>query len=113
MFYKYELTPIDYFAGCQTLAAYINSLESPEDSNRVLTELALGMAEMRVNGSYWEGDISQGVFVFALPVINEFDMQIGFIWKQRNNGTTFVLSPCELTWLSECEIKKEDKRQWP
>lgn len=47
----------------------------------------------------WEGDFRQGPRVFFLPGEGEFEY--GFVWKQDNNGTTFVVSPHPLTWLDQ------------
>ncbi|WP_052757368.1 hypothetical protein [Sphingobium chungbukense] len=45
----------------------------------------------------WEGDFRQHPRVFFLPDENQF--RYGFVWKQENNGTTFVVSPQPLSWL--------------
>lgn len=42
----------------------------------------------------WEGDFRGQPRVFWIPSENEFD--VGFVFKQDNNGTTFVVSPQEL-----------------
>lgn len=47
--------------------------------------------------SGWEGDFRQGPYVFWVPT--EDGMQFGFVFKQDNNGTTFVVSPVELPHL--------------
>lgn len=49
----------------------------------------------------WEGDHQgyAGPRVFFLPA--EGDFNYGFVWKQNNNGTTFVISPEPLTWLNK------------
>ena len=51
----------------------------------------------RVRG--WEGDYRAGnePRVFWLPAESEF--LYGFVWKQDNNGTIFVVSPRPLPWL--------------
>lgn len=36
----------------------------------------------------WEGDTQDGAFVFYVP--NETQISRGYVWKQNNNGTTFV-----------------------
>lgn len=47
----------------------------------------------------WEGDFTEGPCVFALPDANV--AKVAFVWKQSNNGDTFVVSPVELPWLAE------------
>lgn len=42
----------------------------------------------------WEGDFRHEPHVFWLP--SEIDFVHGFVFKQDNNGTTFVVSPQEL-----------------
>lgn len=58
-------------------------------------------AKELADGIGWEGDIRGGdeVSVFFLPDENEF--AYAFVWKQDNNGTTFVVSPRPLPWLRE------------
>lgn len=53
----------------------------------------------------WEGDIrSDNLYVFGLPYPALTTTRIGLVWKQHNNGTSFVCSPLEIPWLKEYEI---------
>lgn len=45
----------------------------------------------------WEGDFRHNPCVFWLP--SEMDFVCAFVFKQDNNGTTFVVSPVPLPWL--------------
>jgi len=45
----------------------------------------------------WEGDYREGPFV--MPVLIELEVGYAFVWKQDNNGSTFVLSPVPLPYL--------------
>lgn len=45
----------------------------------------------------WEGDFRDGPFV--MPVLIETEVDYAFVWKQNNNGSTFVLSPVPLPYL--------------
>jgi len=48
----------------------------------------------------WEGDFGgNSPRVIFLPDENTF--VYGFVWKQSNNGTTFVVSPQPLPWLEK------------
>lgn len=47
----------------------------------------------------WEGDFRIPPRVFFLP--NEVKFEYGFVFKQDNNGTTFVISPRPLPWLPD------------
>ena len=49
----------------------------------------------------WEGDFRRPEGVLWLPCDMEF--RYAFVWKQDNNGTTFIASPIELPWLKEEE----------
>ncbi|MCS6766060.1 MAG: hypothetical protein MO847_06375 [Candidatus Protistobacter heckmanni] len=46
----------------------------------------------------WEGDFRGSPRVLWLPMA-EFSFTWGFVWKQDNNGETFVVSPYPLPWL--------------
>lgn len=45
----------------------------------------------------WEGDCRQGPSIFWLP--DETGFSYGFVFKQDNNGTTFIVSPKRLPWI--------------
>lgn len=56
-------------------------------------------AQRLASAAGWEGVVRGDVRVFWLPAENEF--QYAFVWKQGNNGTTFVVSPFELPHLNQ------------
>lgn len=45
----------------------------------------------------WEGDFKNDPVVFFLP--NETGFIPGFVIKQQNNGTTYVVTPYVLPWV--------------
>lgn len=48
----------------------------------------------------WEGDVRDDLIGrFLIPVEDGF--AVGFIWKQENNGTCFIVSPVSLPHLEE------------
>lgn len=49
----------------------------------------------------WEGDFACGPGVFWLPDSEARTFRYAFAWKQRNNGTTYVVSPLPLPFLGE------------
>ena len=110
--FRYQISPVDRFEGCKTLAQYIADCAESENEckgmyedaslSRVLDDL-ISETVMVYRDGYWEGDIIDHIYVLPLPPADLSDgcMDIGFIWQQRNNGTTFVLSPRELPWLEE------------
>lgn len=54
-------------------------------------------ARAAMEGQGWEGDFRDGPKVFFLP--NDTEFQWGFVWKQDNNGETFIVSPQPMPWL--------------
>ena len=49
----------------------------------------------------WEGDIREGPYVFFIPDPGSFEMRQCFVFKQDNNGETFIISPFEMPWLRD------------
>ncbi len=94
--YQYEMDPIDYFEGCVPLADYLKNTANP-DINDIISELVVNMGKFKG----WEGIIQDGIWVFAIP--DDVETKVGFVWKQDNNGTTFVISPIPLPHLRENE----------
>lgn len=58
-------------------------------------------AQERAHDLGWEGDHRHAPVVFWVPTDNGFDC--GFVIKQDNNGSTFVLSPVALPHFSDYE----------
>lgn len=55
--------------------------------------------EFANNKMGWEGDFNYEPRIFFIPNPDDFSMDYGFVWKQGNNGTTFVVSPVLLNHL--------------
>lgn len=72
---------------------------STEDVDRFLEAWKSARSAASMFG--WEGDFMQGPVVFWLPAPNFATFLYGFVFKQRNNGQTYVVSPCELIWLGK------------
>ena len=69
---------------------------------RFVIDYSHALDTFRKNG--WEGDFrGSSARVFFLPIDSEFSY--GFVWKQDNNGSTFVVSPHELIWLKDYQIE--------
>jgi hypothetical protein len=50
----------------------------------------------------WEGDFIHKPRILYFPRIdNYYDFAVGYIWKQQNNGITFLASPFKLDYLEE------------
>jgi len=58
-------------------------------------------AQLLAQKKGWEGAYQEGSEprVFWLP--DEDSFSYAFVWKQRNNGDTFVISPRPLGWLND------------
>lgn len=54
-------------------------------------------AKVAAGAAGWEGDFRHEPRVFWLPVDESFEY--GFVFKQDNNGDTYVVSPVPLGWL--------------
>ena len=111
MKHVYQIPPIDIFLGMQTAKEYITELVEFEikaksqgleydtfdglNLNDFLDKLssAAGLAAR----AGWEGELRHGVFVFFLPA--DGMCSVGFVFKQDNNGTTFVVTEVPLDYL--------------
>lgn len=60
---------------------------------------ALTQAKALAKQVYWEGDFRTGTEPHILFLPDEGDFSYAFVWKQDNNGSTFVISPHPLPWL--------------
>ncbi len=67
----------------------------PSDLNIFLRSWEAAKDSATVKG--WEGDFRQEPRVFWIPAETEFIY--GFVFKQDNNGTTYVVAPVEMAWL--------------
>jgi hypothetical protein len=108
----YAIIPIDYgWDFLPTIAEVAGQLGKSEAENKMdgignSCSLAgflqdFDTAREKAKHAGWEGDYRTGhePRVFWLPMETEF--RYAFVWKQENNGTTFVVSPCALPWLDE------------
>ena len=77
------------------------SCECSEEEHGDLIEAALQLARSTRND--WEGDIRDGeIYVGSIPS-GECEPFYYVIWKQDNNGQTFVVSQVRLPWLHDYE----------
>lgn len=113
--HAYHLGPIDWgWPNLKTVTETLRTLpderfveDSPyEDSYAEKIRAFLedwDAARLAAAGVGWEGDFSVEPRVFWLPV--EFDFWYGFVFKQSNNGSTFVVSPERLIYLERDSLK--------
>jgi hypothetical protein len=108
----YAVNPIDFhwehLQTVQTVAAKLAEGEADEvvtgehgASGGLVSGFlsALDTAKELARKKGWEGDFRPGhePRVFWLPGENEF--HYAFVWKQENNGDTFIVSPLALPWV--------------
>lgn len=102
------MSPIDFnWHMLDTVEATITTLSkhsnqygdtlSFDDLNNFLT--SWNDAKKLAKDNSWEGDFREPPRVFWIPDDQEF--VYGFVWKQDNNGSTFVVSPYPLNHLKE------------
>ena len=116
--------PIDWFKGAMTVKQWTrlqkDDVEAYEKEHNVIDDGHIHKYEREYNMMYrencdleikhlnqlialmpevedWEGDVRGEVYVFTIPDENE--MSLGIVWKQDNNGDTFVISDVILPHL--------------
>ena len=120
MYYIYQTNPVDFFHGlmpikkvardfmeCPTIVRCTASGEEESDELFPLFLLAMRCARAvaLAKGSYWEGDIrGEQLFVFAIPDPDASPPRLGLMWKQDNNGTTYICSPVQIPWIDQEEL---------
>lgn len=103
----YEIAPIDlrweFLATVDATAAEIKAQEKEigqeGDPSTEQFSAAWESAQEAAGDKGWAGDFRSAPRVFWVPGDTEFDF--GFVFKQDNNGTTYVVSPVELPHLDE------------
>lgn len=114
--YGYRIAPIDYgFRYLRKVGEFrdlirLEDLSHYEGVGRQLSpckplvlsglarfDLNFEAAKRMARDLHWEGDFREGPFV--MPVLVELEVGHAFVWKQDNNGSTFVLSPVPLPYL--------------
>ena len=107
-YFTYEVPPIDFgWEHLKTInetvvnfAARIASTVRKNDIDTIdLTDFLdrWSRAKDAASEKGWEGDFRHEPCVFWVPADTEFDY--GFVFKQDNNGNTYVVSPVEMPWL--------------
>jgi hypothetical protein len=87
--------PIDWWSGMIDLSKHAarDFVAAPSDALEFEGEVhaLLAGAKKLALSRGWEGDISQGPFLSALPT-GDGHVDLIVAWKQSNNGTCFVAS---------------------
>jgi hypothetical protein len=109
--YVHETYPIDfYWEQLKTVAETAGELARLDAESRAAGtdpagafpdpaefQRAWKTAQDLATNAGWEGDFRNDPVVFWIPVEGSFDY--GFVIKQDNNGTTYVVSPVRMPWL--------------
>ena len=100
--FVYKVPPVDYAFGMVSFASYFSCVglfyeNSPlEDERREWNTriLMLLMSAASVAGTRWDGSLrsNDSICVFSSPVPDMCNLSLGVMWKQDNNGTTFIAS---------------------
>lgn len=111
-FFTYVLDgPVDWFRGAVHLDDLLEQCREDREEFRNVSKLLMGaVAAVLKECCEWEGSITAGPYVFALPVHDSSSLHLGFVWKQNNNGTTFIASPLPLWWLDEPSYSQTGKK---
>ncbi len=107
-FYFYAISPIDY--GWEQMASVrehakriIDDSYDLKSAGEEIAELGKFVDKALKHGSDhgWEGDFRIEPHVFVMP--GEVSCSVGVMWKQDNNGETFVASKVRLPWLDSLD----------
>lgn len=112
MMYVYSICPIDMWVGWMTEVEFIRHLKNTIEPSSVESALAeyQSLKKRAMDAAYeagWEGDIrpDSGPFVSGIPDPDCGWSSYMIAWKQDNNGTTFIASPCQLPHLGRVAVK--------
>lgn len=102
--YTYQINPIDWGwehskTVQQTLVDLTADFAHDDHTSSTILDFISDWeyAKVAAKDAGWEGDFSEGPVVIWLP--DELNFSYGFVFKQTNNGTTYVVSPVPMPWL--------------
>ena len=104
--YAYSIVPLDF--GWQTMPtaeAYRGllmkdaySVTQGAESVRAFNEFLQRSLDFASEKTVWEGDFREEPRIVVMP--GECETVLAVLWKQENNGDTFVVSQVALPWLA-------------
>jgi hypothetical protein len=107
--FVYAISPMDWGWGTlPTVEEYLKT--TIEEHRRLLGGVAepIGEIENFVDAALtagrehgWEGDFRSGNEPRVVVLPDENDPKLALVWKQDNNGATFVASQVALPWLDQ------------
>jgi hypothetical protein len=105
----YAISPIDIWVGWTPFLQFLLNTDGskiPYGKNGLFDRLCHALKIASSMG--WEGDFSNGPFISAIPADDGENIpDLLFAWKQSNNGTTFIVSPYALPWMSNAKHRVE------
>lgn len=107
--FVYCIPPIDNFwdmlKTVDETSALLQSYAEEDQGHREVAstfEADFASAKYLASEYLWEEDFRHEPCVFRVP--DELEFVYGFVWKQDNNGTCFVVSPVALPHLEKLEM---------
>lgn len=105
----YETPPQDIFSG---MKKFSDEVRHGKEAS-LITDLLKGYMYcayylLKAKGCSWEGDIrDDDIYFFSIPDPDNARELFGYVWKQDNNGTTFICSPIQIKWLDAYRLGKQ------
>lgn len=96
-----DLLTVDAYVKQYVDAGYPNS--DVKEVRQYFTTLMARIEKVATESLLWEGDFREVPHIFHLPT--EIEFSVGIVFKQDNNGSTFLFSPVELPWIKEEAFK--------
>lgn len=113
--FVYQISPIDFWEGCTLLEDYVkNKLKyltehksdiklcfEPYSDLRDILEFYREAQKIAIKyGDFKNEDLKDGPYISGIPR-EDVECAVIIMWKQNNNGTTYVASQIELPWLKD------------
>ena len=92
------IPPMDYLWNLFPTTEQANKMMTPDDRGDIDIDLQFEKALKAAMACGFDGD-SCSYNLFPLP--QEYQADIGFIFKQKKGGWTYIVSPFALPWLGE------------
>ncbi len=101
-FYRYCIDPIDFWPHLTPLTEFMTStIQAAQCSGEFVDNLfrLCNLIKSMEGMEFWDLDITEGIYVCSIPMGAECcgdSWSYMLIWKQSNNGSTFIVSEVEL-----------------
>lgn len=105
----YYVGTVDHFNGLFNFDEFMKKLKNPTyelslDVHNFKSKCNEYLFNAHFYESYWDGDIrGRDIYVGGIPYPGfECELNIILLWKQDNNGSTFMMSPFPLSCFKAC-----------